>query len=70
MDKQGIYCDQCTAVEQMLRFEEFSEVSVVVVKKLQLFKVRYSYGPLAYFSDIHISGKNENVRKICKRTIT
>ena len=35
MDKQGIYCDQCTAVEQMLRFEEFSEVSVVVVKKLQ-----------------------------------
>ena len=51
-------------------------------------KVRSSYGPLAYFSDIFISGKkwkyrknmqhrkdnifarNENIGKICKRTIT
>ena len=33
-------------------------------------KVRSSYGPLAYFSDIFISGKNENIGKICKWTIT
>ena len=33
-------------------------------------KVRSSYGPLAYFSDIFICGKNENIGKICKRTIT
>jgi hypothetical protein len=45
-------------------------------------KVRSSYGLLAYFSDIFISGKNvvdrkdnifarnENIGKICKRTIT
>ena len=33
-------------------------------------KVRSSYGPHAYFSDIFISGKNENIGKIYKRAIT
>ena len=33
-------------------------------------KVSSSYDPLAYFSDIFISGKNENTGKICKWIIT
>ena len=33
--------------------------------------VRSRYGLfLSYFSEIFISGKNENIGKICKRTIT
>ena len=36
----------------------------------EIYKVCSSYRPLAYFSDIFISFKNENIGKIHKRTIT
>ena len=73
------------SLEQMLLFEEFWEVSVVVVKKLQLLKsvqvmVRLHILMMISFlakmllsfllRDDNFLARNESIGKICKRTIT